>query len=202
MIGRLTGRLVLKAPPALLLDVGGVGYELEAPMSTFCELPPLEGTVTLITHLAIKEDAHTLYGFLTEAERSLFRALLKVSGIGAKTALAVLSGASVDEFARLIAQADVAALKRLPGVGPKTAERLIVELKDKLGAGLSSPANGMTRSGAPVPADPAAEAAVALAALGYKPQEVTKLVKDAAEPGMSAEAIIRKALQLALKSRG
>lgn len=201
MIGRLTGRLVLKAPPALLLDVGGVGYELEAPMSTFCELPPLEGTVTLITHLAIKEDAHTLYGFLTEAERALFRALLKVSGIGAKTALAVLSGASVDEFARLIAQADVAALKRLPGVGPKTAERLIVELKDKLGSGLGSPVSGMTR-GAPVPADPAAEAAVALAALGYKPQEVTKLVKDAAEPGMSAEAIIRKALQLALKSRG
>lgn len=200
MIGRLTGRLVLKAPPALLLDVGGVGYELEAPMSTFCELPPLEGTVTLITHLAIKEDAHTLYGFLSEAERSLFRALLKVSGIGAKTALAVLSGASVEQFSRLIAHADVAALKRLPGVGPKTAERLVLELKDKLGMGASAPLPGMPR-GAPVPADPVAEAAVALASLGYKPLEVTKLVKDAAEPGMSAEAIIRKALQFALRSK-
>lgn len=197
MIGRLRGILAAKQPPALLLDVAGVGYEVEAPMSTFYELPELGREVTLLTHLAIKEDAHTLYGFASEAERGLFRNLIKVSGIGAKTALSILSGASADEFARLIQRGDLAALQRIPGIGKKTAERLIVEMKDKLGAGGATVLPGARGA---VPADPVAEASVALQALGYKPAEVSKLVSAAAAPGDSAETIIRKALKSALRS--
>lgn len=197
MIGRLRGILAAKQPPALLLDVAGVGYEVEAPMSTFYELPELGREVTLLTHLAIKEDAHTLYGFASEAERGLFRNLIKVSGIGAKTALSILSGASADEFARLIQRADLAALQRIPGIGKKTAERLVVEMKDKVGSGGATALPGARGA---VPADPVAEASVALQALGYKPAEVSKLVAAASAPGDSAEAIIRKALKSALRS--
>lgn len=198
MIGRLRGTLAAKTPPSLLLDVAGVGYEVEAPMSTFYELPELGREVTLVTHLAIKEDAHTLYGFAHESERTLFRSLIKVSGIGAKTALSILSGASVDEFARLIQRGDLAALQRIPGIGRKTAERLVVEMKDKVGAGATGLPVGAVRGA--VPADPVSEASVALQALGYKPAEVGKLVQAAAAPGDSAEAIIRKALKSALRS--
>ena len=197
MIGRLRGILAVKQPPALLLDVGGVGYEIEAPMSTFYELPELGREVTLHTHLAIKEDAHSLYGFAKEAERRLFRTLLKVSGVGAKTALAILSGASVDDFARLIQHADIAALQRIPGIGKKTAERIVVELRDKLGAGLATVAAGSPRV---VAQDPVAEASAALEQFGYKPVEIAKLLKDAALPGDSAETIIRKALKAALRT--
>lgn len=195
MIGRLKGMLVAKQPPWLVVDVGGVGYELEAPLSTFFDLPELGREVNLCTHYAAKDDTVVLYGFLREAERSLFRALQKVSGIGAKTALAVLSGVSVEEFGRLILAGDVAALTRIPGIGKKTAERMLVELRDRVD-GL---AGGLPTPGASQAADPLSEASVALQALGYRPAEVGRLVRDAVEPGDRAEDIIRKALKAALR---
>jgi len=195
MIGRLRGTLLAKQPPWLVVDAGGVGYEIEAPMSTFYDLPETGREVSLFTHYAVKEDTAVLYGFLREAERSLFRSLQKVSGIGAKISLAVLSGVSTDEFARLIQLGDIAALTRIPGIGKKTAERMLVELRDRLdgiGTGTSVTYGG-------VPKDPVAEATVALQSLGYKPAEVTRLVRDAAATGDSAEDIIRKALKAALR---
>jgi len=196
MIGRLKGILVSKQPPWLVIDVGGVGYELEAPMSTVFDLPETGREVTLFTHYAAKEDTVALYGFLREQERALFRILQKVSGIGAKTSLAVLSGTSTDEFARLVQTGDIASLTRIPGIGKKTAERIIVELRDRVdGIALAMP----SASGGAVPKDPLAEATVALQQLGYKPVEVARLVKAAAEPGDTAESIIRKALKAALR---
>ena len=198
MIGRLKGTLVSKQPPWLTLDVHGVGYELEAPMSTFYELPPVGGEVVLCTHYAAKEDRVALYGFHREAERLLFRTLLKVSGIGAKTALSILSGVSVDEFSRLVQTSDIAALTRVPGIGKKTAERIVVELRDRvdgLGRGIGGVLGGATA----MPMDPASEAIVALQALGYKPQEAARLVKQVAAEQDDAEAIIRKALKAALR---
>ena len=196
MIGRLKGILISKQPPWLVIDVGGVGYELEAPMSTVFDLPETGREVTLYTHYAAKEDTVALYGFLREQERALFRTLQKVSGIGAKTSLAVLSGTSTDEFARLVQTGDIAALTRIPGIGKKTAERIVVELRDRVdGIALALP----SASGAAVPKDPLAEASVALQQLGYKPAEVSRLVKEAAEPGDTAESIIRKALKAALR---
>jgi Holliday junction DNA helicase RuvA len=196
MIGRLKGTLSHKQPPWLVLDVNGVGYELEAPLSTFFDLPEVGREVSLFTHYAVKEDTVALYGFLREAERQLFRTVQKVSGIGAKIALAILSGASVEEFARLVQAGDLAALTRIPGIGKKTAERIVVELRDRV--------DGMAVAGVPrmsgaIPADPITEASVALQQLGYKPAEVTRLIKDAATEGDDAEAIIRKALRAALK---
>jgi Holliday junction DNA helicase RuvA len=198
MIGRLRGILISKQPPWLLVEVGGVGYELEAPMSTIYDLPQTGKEVTLLTHYAVKEDSVALYGFLHESERASFRNLLKVSGIGAKTALAVLSGVSTQEFARLVQAGDVVALTKIPGIGKKTAERIVVELRDRVdGLGASMP--GL--SAAPgAPADPTAEATVALQQLGYKPAEVSRLVQKVAEAGDSAETIIRKALRAALGS--
>jgi Holliday junction DNA helicase RuvA len=198
MIGRLRGILASKQPPWLVVDVGGVGYELEAPMSTFYELPEAGREVVLFTHYAVREDAVALYGFHREAERALFRTLLKVSGIGAKTALAILSGAGVDEFARLVQGGDVAALTRIPGIGKKTAERIVVELRDRVD-GIAAGGPALAGMAVPVPADPAAEATVALQALGYKPAEVARLVARVAETGDSAETIIRKALRAALR---
>lgn len=197
MIGRLKGTLVSKQPPWLMVDVNGVGYELEAPMSTFYDLPEAGREVVLCTHYAVKEDSVALYGFLREAERSLFRSVQKVSGIGAKIALAILSGASVEEFSRLVQAGDIAALTRIPGIGKKTAERIIVELRDRVD-GLGGGATGIVPGGV-VPHDPVAEAGIALQQLGYKPAEVSRLVKDAAAPGDTAEAIIRKALRAALR---
>ena len=195
MIGRLRGTLIAKQPPALVVDVGGVGYELEAPMSTFYDLPDTGREVSLFTHYAVKEDTVALYGFLREAERSLFRNLQKVSGVGAKISLAVLSGVSTDEFTRLIQLGDVASLTRIPGIGKKTAERMLVELRDRL----DGIAIGATAANGGVPKDPVAEATVALQALGYRPAEVMRLVRDAAAPGDGAEEIIRKALKAALR---
>jgi Holliday junction DNA helicase RuvA len=196
MIGRLKGILASKQPPWLIVDVGGVGYELQAPMSTVFDLPETGREVALFTHYAVKEDTVALYGFLREGERTLFRTLQKVTGIGAKIALAVLSGASVDEFARLVQSGDVAALTRIPGIGKKTAERIVVELRDRVdGMALAVPGFGA----GVVPRDPLAEATVALQQLGYKPAEVARLVKEAALPDDSAESIIRKALKLALR---
>ena len=196
MIGRLKGLLVHKQPPWLMIDVGGVGYELEAPMSTFYDLPELGREVTLFTHHAVKEDSVALYGFMREMERRLFRDVQKVTGIGAKIALAILSGASVDDFARLVQAGDVAALTRIPGIGKKTAERIVVELRDRA-ADFTGAAAMFAGKG--VPNDPVAEASVALQQLGYKPAEISRMVKEGG-PGDSAEDIIRKALRSVLRS--
>jgi Holliday junction DNA helicase RuvA len=198
MIGRLKGLLVYKAPPALMVDVGGVGYELSAPMSTFYDLPEVGREVTLFTHYAVKEDGVALYGFLTESERRLFREVQKVTGVGAKIALAVLSGASVDDFARLVQAGDITALTRIPGIGKKTAERMVVELRDRAADFAGGGVAVITGKGGAVPADPVSEASVALQQLGYKPAEVQKMLKQA-EPGDSAEHIIRKALKSVLR---
>ena len=196
MIGRLRGELAAKHPPWLLLDVQGVGYELEAPMSTFYQLPALGQPVTLVTHLAIRDDAHVLYGFFLEGERALFRSLLKVSGVGAKMALAILSGMSVDEFARCVQENDSASLVRLPGIGKRTAERLIVEMRDRVdpavGGGAGSPAASLPGV---APAAPVADAVEALVALGYKPLEAGRMVRGVRTEGLSSEEIIRAALK-------
>jgi Holliday junction DNA helicase RuvA len=198
MIGRLRGTLVSKQPPWLLIDVGGVGYELEAPMSTIYDLPATGKEVILLTHHAVKEDSVALYGFMHEAERALFRSLLKISGIGAKIALAVLSGVSTADFARLVHAGDVVALTKIPGIGKKTAERIVVELRDRVDGLDHASLPGLPAGGAGVPMDASGEATVALQQLGYKPAEVTRLVQKVAADGDSAEAIIRKALRAAL----
>jgi Holliday junction DNA helicase RuvA len=195
MIGRLRGILALKQPPWLVVDVNGVGYELEAPMSTFYDLPELGREVSLFTHYAQKEDSVALYGFLRESERRLFRDVQKVSGIGAKIALAVLSGVSVDEFARLVQAGDITALTRIPGIGKKTAERMVVELRDRAADLSGGGATGMPAAAG----DPVADAVTALQQLGYKPAEAVRMARDAAAPGDEAAAIIRKALQSALR---
>jgi len=199
MIARLAGTLIGKFPPLLVIDVAGVGYEVEAPLSVFYDLPEIGQPLVLLTHLQVKEDAHTLYGFASESERLLFRQLLKISGIGAKLALTILSGASGDDLARYVATADTAALTRLPGIGKKTAERIIIELRDKLDA--FAPSVGVALPGSlPRPAGAASEATHALGALGYKPQEAGRMVRGVAKPGMSAEEIIRLALQSTMHS--
>ncbi|TKR34152.1 Holliday junction branch migration protein RuvA [Luteimonas gilva] len=196
MIGRLKGILLHKQPPWLVVDVHGVGYELEAPMSTFYDLPEAGREVSLFTHYAQKEDSVSLYGFLSESERRLFRDVQRVSGIGAKIALAVLSGVSVDEFARLVQTGDVTALTRIPGIGKKTAERMVVELRDRAADLLGGASPIAAGKG---PADPLSEAIVALQQLGYKPAEAQRMAKVAAADGDAAETIIRKALQSALR---
>jgi Holliday junction DNA helicase RuvA len=196
MIGRLRGTLISKQPPWLMIEVGGIGYELEAPMSTIYDLPPTGKEVILLTHYAVKEDSVALYGFMHESERALFRSLQKVSGIGAKIALAVLSGVSTDHFARLVQTGDVVALTKIPGIGKKTAERIVIELRDRVDGLTSVP--GARFNGADVPLDAIGEATVALQQLGYKPAEVTRLVQKVAAEGDTAEAIIRKALRAAL----
>jgi Holliday junction DNA helicase RuvA len=196
MIGRLKGTLIHKQPPWLMVDVAGVGYELEAPMSTFYDLPEVGREVTLFVHHAVKQDAVALYGFMHEVERRVFRDVQKVTGIGAKIALAILSGASVDEFARLVQSGDVAALTRIPGIGKKTAERIVVELRDRAG---DFSGGSAIFAGKGVPNDPLAEASVALQQLGYKPAEISRMVKEGG-PGDSAEDIIRKALKSMLRS--
>ena len=196
MIGFLRGILIQKHPPALLVDVGGVGYELEAPMSTFYSLPAVGAEVRLHTHLVVREDAHLLYGFATESERRLFRDLLRVSGVGPKIGLALLSGMNVDTFAVCVETQDVESLVRVPGIGRKTAERLVIEMRDRIRALGEMPAFGQATPGAA--AGPAAEAYAAMVALGYRPAEVTKLLKKVATEGSATEDIIREALKLAV----
>jgi holliday junction DNA helicase RuvA len=195
MIGRLKGILIHKQPPWLVVDVNGVGYELEAPMSTVYDLPELGREVSLFTHYAQKEDSVSLYGFLRESERRLFRDVQRVSGIGAKIALAVLSGISVDEFARLVQAGDVTALTRVPGIGKKTAERMVVELRDRAADLIT----GNPIGGSGVPHDPQSEAVSALQQLGYKPAEAVRMAQAASADGDDAATIIRKALQAALR---
>ncbi len=198
MIGRLRGILLGKQPPQLLLDVGGVGYEISAPMTTFYELPETGSEITLHTHLAVREDAHVLYGFLREQDRLLFRTLIKVSGVGPKLALAILSGMSADEFASCVQSGDAASLTRLPGVGKKTAERLVVEMRDRLKdwQSVSPSPNATTR--ASVSANDAVKDAVsALVSLGYKPQEASRMVNQVESEGLASEEMIRLALRAA-----
>lgn len=195
MIGSLHGRIASKAPPQLVVDVGGVGYELEAPMSTFFLLPAVGEDVRLLTHMVVREDAQLLYGFGTEAERRLFRSLLKVSGIGPKIALALLSGISVEGFAHCIQNQDVGALTRVPGIGRKTAERLLIEMKDRLNGVESAPGSAPLPSGS----SPEAEAFGALVALGYKPAEASRLLKGVEGGTQSTEEMIRRALQSAAR---
>lgn len=198
MIGFLRGRVAAKHPPVLLLDVGGVGYEVEAPMSTFYGLPAVGAEVQLHTHLVVREDAHVLFGFGTERERSLFRELIKVSGVGPRIALGILSGASVDEFHRCVEAQDAASLTRIPGIGRKTAERLIVEMRDRLEAltgGQPFEVKGPGAAAGVGAPSPQAEAFSALVALGYKPAEVTRLLQKVDPSVTTTEELIRHALR-------
>ncbi len=197
MIGRLRGEIVFKHPPQLMLDVNGVGYELDAPMSTFYDLPGVGETVTLVTHLAVREDAQVLYGFRRESDRALFRSLLKVTGVGARMALAILSGMDAQRFALCVQQEDITALIRLPGVGRKTAERLIVEMRDRVeGIGAGMPDDDPGRTSPAADADTAlADAVSALVALGYKPVDANRMARAADDGAKTSEEIIRAALK-------
>ena len=202
MIARLSGTLLDKTPPYLVIDVNGVGYEVEAPLGVFSDLPENGKQVAILIHHHFSQDSQTLYGFSTLGERELFRKLLKISGIGAKMALTILSGASGEELARYVSTGDVAALVRMPGIGKKTAERIIMELRDKL-EGINIAAGGVTTTtGSPISTDPATEASHALTSLGYKPAEVSRMIGAVAEADMDAEEIIRKALQTRVKPNG
>jgi len=196
VIGRISGTLIEKKPPLLVIDCHGVGYEIEAPMTTIWALPEVDEQVALYTHLAVRDDAHLLYGFASESERALFRALLKVNGVGTKMALVILSGMTADEFAACVHANDTARLTALPGVGKKTAERLIVELRDRVDhfAGAAPPAGQSAASGS-VPGDAAADAVSGLIALGYKPQDASRYVHAIDCDDMSSETIIREVLK-------
>ncbi|HEY4126877.1 MAG TPA: Holliday junction branch migration protein RuvA [Gammaproteobacteria bacterium] len=193
MIGFLRGKILRKQPPHLLIDVQGVGYEVESPMSTFYDLPEVGAEITLFTHLTIREDAHVLFGFGSEAERRFFRSLIRINGVGPKLALTILSGISLDGFVRCVQENDTAALTRLPGIGKKTAERLVVEMRDRLDD-VGAPAS------AGVSANPRDEALSALVSLGYKPQEAAQMLRAIKEDGLSSEELIRRALQGALRT--
>ncbi|HKK15807.1 MAG TPA: Holliday junction branch migration protein RuvA [Gammaproteobacteria bacterium] len=196
MIGRLQGRLIHKLPPMLLIDVQGVGYEVEAPMSTFYQLPEVGDEVNLYTHLVVRDDAHLLFGFASEDERHLFRTLIRVNGVGAKMALTILSGMEADDFARSIREGDTDRLTRLPGVGKKTAERLVVEMRDRLKDFLQTTAGDRPMTGAGSTAGNQIEEAIsALISLGYKPQEASRYVHAVAAETMNSETIIREALK-------
>ena len=196
MIGRLTGLLLEKQPPWMVVDVHGVGYELEASMNTFVALPPPGEQVSLYTHLTIRDDAHLLYGFGREHERALFRALIKVNGVGPKLALAILSGMDEDAFMRCIRDDDSKALTKLPGVGKKTAERLIIEMRDRFPEwehGIDAPLALEATSGRAAPRDHLADAEAALVSLGYKLTEAAKMLADV-DPNQTTEALIKAAL--------
>jgi len=200
MIGFLRGKLMHKAPPQLLLDVNGVGYEIEAPMTTFYDLPALGQEVKLHTHLVVREDAHILFGFASETERMLFRTLIKVNGVGPKLALTILSGQSVADFYRCVEDNDVKGLVRLPGVGQKTAERLIIEMRGRLPE-LDSSEVSISSVSNPVQLanSPKQEAVSALCALGYKPQDAAKMVQGIVVEDKTCEEIIRIALRGTIK---
>ena len=195
MIGSIRGVVLAKAPPQIIVECHGVGYEVETPMSTFLELPDVGTEVFLHTHLQVREDAQTLFGFASSAEKALFRSLLKVSGVGAKMGLAILSGMTVDGFVRCVQHEDAATLVKIPGVGKKTAERLIIEMRDRLGS--EDVASGATVTPIGAASDPRGEAFDALVALGYKPAEVKKLLSGVDKDIDSAEDIIRSALRTA-----
>ena len=197
MIGLLRGKILAKQPPSLLLDVQGVGYEVDAPMTTFYDLPEVGAEVTLFTHLAVREDAHTLYGFIALSDRTLFRSLLKVNGVGARLALTILSGMNAQTFIACVQAGDADALVKLPGIGKKTAERLIIELRDRLEG--VTPTDSTPHKATMVAASPVEDAVTALVGLGYKPQEASKMVRVIDTADMSSEEIIRSALQTTLQ---
>ena len=188
MIGRIEGRLLEKNPPGILVDANGVGYEIDVPMSTFYQLPSISERVTLLTHLIVREDAHQLYGFSTNSERAAFRELIKISGVGARTALSVLSGLSVSELAQTITLQESGRLTRVPGIGKKTAERLLLELKGKLGADLGTAKTAAAN-------DTATDVIRALLALGYNEREANAAVR-----GLPADAEVSDGIRFALKS--
>jgi len=200
MIGRIRGELIDKQPPFLLVDVQGVGYEIEAPASTLACCPAIGEQITLHTHLIVREDAHVLCGFISEQERQLFRHLIKVNSVGAKLALGILSGMSADSFVRCVQEKDTAGLTNLPGVGKKTAERLIIEMRDRLkDMSISAMALTETDSEQGVRADNNAmqDAISGLVSLGYKPQEASRLLRHVDLNGLNSEAMIKSALKVA-----
>ncbi len=189
MIGRLSGTLVDKSPPQILVDVGGVGYEVDVPMSSFYNLPALGERVSLLTHFVVREDAQVLFGFLSPNERSTFRLLIRISGVGPRMALALLSGLSVDELAQAVAQQQSARLTKVPGIGKKTAERLLLELKGKLGDAIAAPATGDTAGHADIQQ--------ALLALGYSDREAALALKS-----LPPDVGVSEGIRLALRSLG
>lgn len=201
MIAWLQGTLRAKRAPRLVVDVHGVGYELEAPMTTFYELPQVGQPVSLHTHQVVREDAHQLYGFRREEERNLFRMMLRVSGVGARLGLAILSGMDAAGFARCVQESDTASLAKLPGIGKKTAERLVVEMRDRLAGERVAAETGIALMGSvqPSAADPVAEAVSALVALGFKPHEASRQVRALECRDLSSEEIVRRALQSLVK---
>ncbi|MGM3172656.1 Holliday junction branch migration protein RuvA [Dickeya lacustris] len=205
MIGRLRGSVLEKQPPLVLIEAGGVGYEVHMPMTCFYELPELGQETVVFTHFVVREDAQLLFGFNNKQERSLFRELIKVNGVGPKLALAILSGMSAQQFVSAVERQEIGALVKLPGVGKKTAERLVVEMKDRF-KGLNGDLFNATSDislpavpGSSAPEiDPQAEAEAALVALGYKPQEASRMIGKIARPGADCETLIREALRAAL----
>ncbi|HGM6320669.1 Holliday junction branch migration protein RuvA [Serratia ureilytica] len=203
MIGRLRGNILEKQPPLVLLEANGVGYEVHMPMTCFYELPELGQEAIVFTHFVVREDAQLLYGFNDKQERALFRELIKVNGVGPKLALAILSGMSAQQFVSAVEREEITALVKLPGVGKKTAERLVVEMKDRF-KGLNGDLFNSSEISLPSAAEKApeadaeAEAVSALVALGYKPQEASRMVSKIAKPGADCEALIRDALRAAL----
>ena len=200
MISSLRGKLTMKQPPKLNIDVSGVGYEVEAPMTTFYQLPAVGEDIHIFTHMVVRDDAHLLFGFATEDERSLFRTLIKVNGVGAKMALTILSGIEADEFATCIREANTDRLVKLPGIGKKTAERLLVEMRDRLKDwhmdASTRPVGTNRRSDTTIATE---EAVSALISLGYKPQEASRFVHSVPSTGMSSEDIIREALKASVR---
>lgn len=200
MIGWIEGTLKEKHPPYLLVDVSGVGYELEAPMTTFYTLPGVGDAVKLYTHQVVREDAHHLYGFSLRRDRDVFRMLLRVSGVGAKIGLAILSGMDADAFSRCVFENDTQSLSRLPGIGKKTAERLVIEMRDRLDRADGAAMAAAPGAAAAAPAaDPVSEAVSALVALGFKPQEASQRVRAVPGEGLGCEEIVRRALQSLVK---
>ena len=200
MIGQIRGILIYKQPPHMMVDVQGVAYEIEAPMTTFYKLPETSTEVTLFTHLTIRDDAHLLFGFATQEERTLFRTLVKVNGVGAKMALTILSGMEADVFAQCIRDGDADSLVRLPGVGRKTAERLIIEMRDRLKDWeLSAVVGNESGSATSRISNQSDDAVSALVGLGYKSQEASRFVLAVANDEMSSEEIIREALRASVK---
>ncbi|MGO4742140.1 Holliday junction branch migration protein RuvA [Serratia quinivorans] len=204
MIGRLRGYILEKQPPLVLLEANGVGYEVHMPMTCFYELPELGQEAIVFTQFVVREDAQLLYGFNDKQERALFRELIKVNGVGPKLALAILSGMSAQQFVSAVEREEITSLIKLPGVGKKTAERLVVEMKDRfkgLNGDLFNSSSEITLPATAAQAaelDAEAEAASALVALGYKPQEASRMVSKIAKPGADCETLIRDALRAAL----
>ena len=205
MIGRLSGILIQKQPPLLMIDVQGIGYEVQAPMSTFYQLPELDQSVVLLTHMVVREDAQLLYGFYDETERLLFKSLIKVNGVGPKLALTILSGISANEFVTVIRNNDESGLVRLPGIGKKTAQRLIVEMKDRFDDWKGDTADATEKysaeSGSLVSEQGIIKESIsALVALGYKPVEASKMIRQLDTQDQSSEMLIKQALKNTVKN--